>query len=832
MPTSQDTAGGRVADAFIATLLAIGSVVVIVATNDMGFVRDEAFYFAHAEGYQDWFVRLEGTATERAEALERKEILATWQQNAEHPPLDKILFGWSWRALGQKLRPAVGFREADDGRVLADVSQLGPAHGFAGGALVTLLKPQRVGQPAAADGRAMLAGEVIERLPGRAVVRLEMGADLEFARERCPAAGPGQTTVPDPDPGADGVPGVAAAADVRRTSCEFVEERFSYFLSESDALRFPGALFAGLLIAGIYLAARLWFAARITAASPGLLTRPFALLAALGYLCIPQPFWHAHLCTFDTTITALLLLTTFAFHRSLRSRPWVWITSVLWGFSLLAKHNALFLPVPLALHWLWDAFAERRIQMFWAEPPGKPWILFSIALFVAALAGVLVHPLAGLALGLLVVAGPAAGTGMSIFGWRGLGGLSLRLPPVPTAFFAMLPIGLAILVAGWPLLWTDPADHFLRWIEFHLHHEHYMQTWFGQVLAYPPFPPWFSWGMTALTWPLTLLVAVVLGLVAVYLPPRLTERIAAALGRARAGLPGAAPYLPPPPPRPPSGFLTPWARMESTDARGHPAELRSHDRLVLLSALWPMALISLPGTPVFGGTKHWMVAFPFLLLIGARGVQAVWWHLAASLVPPPPEEPRAFRPGSTEEQLARSGHLAGPLPAAPGVFRSIILPAALAWSLVLALLLPAAQATADAHPHGSAYYNDLIGGIPGAAEAGMQRQFWGGATRDGLEEVNGRAPANASVWFHKSAWGAYAMYGREGWFRHDLRYSGDPAGTSHGFYHHQKDHDDYELDLMRDYGWRIPAFQSAVDGVPMLSVYERPGAPRQPPTRR
>ena len=123
----------RTVDAIIAALLGIVATAVVVATNDMGFVRDEAFYFGHAETYQDWQVRVESGGHEAEKALTRKEILETWHNNAEHPPLDKWLFGWSWRALGRKLRPIERLRiEAQQPR--ADLTGLGPAQGFAVGA--------------------------------------------------------------------------------------------------------------------------------------------------------------------------------------------------------------------------------------------------------------------------------------------------------------------------------------------------------------------------------------------------------------------------------------------------------------------------------------------------------------------------------------------------------------------------------------------------------------------------------------------------------------------------------------------------------------------------
>ncbi len=727
-------------DLFLAIVLFCAALFVLVRSNDMGFMRDEAFYFGHAETYQNWFVRIEKGGEDREKALRRAEILDTWQHNNEHPPLNKILFGYSWRTLGRKLRPVDRLREAKGDKLL-DIAELGPAHGFDVNAQVAILAPQVVGQPASPSGRQLLMGTVTERGERSATVRLAADADLAKLKAVCLPPGPGDAE--------DG-------SRHRRTGCEAVERRLLYVLSESAAMRFPGAVFGAFLVALIYLAGRMVFCGPMTAGGPGQLRRPFALLAAVGYLCLPQPFWHAHLCTFDTTIVALLFATTVVWHRALVARGWIWLAAGLWGFALLAKHNALFLPIPLILHWLLNAALERRIVLYWPTAPRR--LLSGVAVSVAAAVGLaLVHPLLGVAALLIGLAAT---------------GVVLELPAVPGVFFAMLAVGPLLLVAGWPLLWVDTFDNLLRWIEFHLHHEHYMQVWFGKVLAYPPFPPQFAWGMTALTWPLTLLVPVALGLVALYLPQGLKI----------------------PPPVLQVERFDAWLFADRADAQGGTPEQRSWQRLLLLSALWPIALISMPGTPIFGGTKHWMPAYPFLLLIGAYGVQAVWRTV-----------------------MWRQHDVLGQ---ANGRARLV------AWVMAVLLIVPAALDTRATYKHGAAYYNELIGGVPGAADRGMQRQFWGGSTREGLEEVNRVAPANALVYMHKSAWGAFEMYQREGWLRRDLRYGGSAEGSAVAFYHHQKDHDDYQTDLMRDYRHFAPDWQYALDGVPILSVHRRPVASR------
>ena len=98
------------------------------------------------------------------------------------------------------------------------------------------------------------------------------------------------------------------------------------------------------------------------------------------------------------------------------------------------------------------------------------------------------------------------------------------------------------------------------------------------------------------------------------------------------------------------------------------------------------------------------------------------------------------------------------------------------------------------HPEGTAYYNALIGGLPGAADASMQRQFWGGQTRQGLEFLNEHVPRGGKVYFHKSPRGCWDLYRKEGLLRSDIQHVADLHNfnkieddirkTTHAVYHH------------------------------------------------
>ena len=180
--------------------------------------------------------------------------------------------------------------------------------------------------------------------------------------------------------------------------------------------------------------------------------RAVGLLAVVLYLACPHVFYHAHLAAFDAPVTALIVATTYAFWRSLVSRPWAWLTGVFFGLALATKHNAAFLPPTFAI------------------------------VFVVARLGDL-----------------RAG----------------RLPRPPLALVAMLVLGPLVLYALYPYGWHAPFERLAAYYRYHLNHEHYPVDYLGTLYRSPPFPWSFPWVMTALTVPLPILVAGLAGIVLV-----------------------------------------------------------------------------------------------------------------------------------------------------------------------------------------------------------------------------------------------------------------------------------------------------------------------------
>ncbi|MCB9508223.1 MAG: glycosyltransferase family 39 protein [Myxococcales bacterium] len=88
-----------------AALLALAYLALLVATPDMGFTRDESFYFYAADQYKGWFVELEENvrAGHTAESFTQENIDRHWSYNPEHPVLVKTAFALSGLILHDRL---------------------------------------------------------------------------------------------------------------------------------------------------------------------------------------------------------------------------------------------------------------------------------------------------------------------------------------------------------------------------------------------------------------------------------------------------------------------------------------------------------------------------------------------------------------------------------------------------------------------------------------------------------------------------------------------------------------------------------------------------------
>jgi hypothetical protein len=460
------------------------------------------------------------------------------------------------------------------------------------------------------------------------------------------------------------------------------------WMSAATSLRLPGMLTGALAIYLLYVFGSFAFGARE------------GLFAALAFALIPQPFYHAHLCCFDTAITAFWLLVVYLYWRSLSSTRFGIAAGAAFGFALCVKLNALFLPFIIGLHYLLLLWWRRRRRAAGAAvgPAPKPWAFASGAILA------------------------------------------------PIIFFA-----------HWPWLWFDTAAHLGMYLGFHAGHPHYNTAYFGENIVGAPTPMSYPFVLTLFTIP-TVTIALFL---------------AGAFIRARHHLTGG------------------WTRLlAERSAPVGPPSRDGLDLLILIAGLFPILLIALPTTPKFGGTKHWMPAMPFIALLAGVGAARLA-DVAASLVRRPP--------------------------------RRLVVAAVLAL-----LLLPPLQQTATSHPFGLAFYVPLVGGAPGAASLGMLRQFWGYTTQGVAPFLNARVPKNGRVWFHDTAPPSVAMFKEQGIVRRDIRSANRPEEADYSILHHELHMIHNETWIWNAYHAIAPVHVLTYQGVPIVSVYERPERKRGP----
>jgi hypothetical protein len=307
----------------------------------------------------------------------------------------------------------------------------------------------------------------------------------------------------------------------------------------------------------------------------------------------------------------------------------------------------------------------------------------------------------------------------------------------------------------WPWLWPDPLRRFGAYLGFHMSHEHYPILWFGELLTHPPFPISFPFVMSAVTIPVPILVLMVLGFgLACVVGGRLVwSRFVRVL---------------------PEPEVT---RVPLGDVSQAPSG--SGAVLLALNAAYPFVLIALPSTPIFGGTKHWMNALPFLCVLAAWGF---------------------------EELITR--------------MRSLALPRVrvLAGALALAVLLPGVIISARVWPYGLGSYNELIGFARGAANVGMQRTFWGYEPREALPIVNARTRKGGRIHFGDTNMDDFRMYRRDRLLREDISFSNTVRGADVASVQPQGEFKQQWMDVWNEWRDRSPDVVLHAEGVPVCTI--------------
>jgi 4-amino-4-deoxy-L-arabinose transferase-like glycosyltransferase len=428
-------------------------------------------------------------------------------------------------------------------------------------------------------------------------------------------------------------------------------------------------------------------------------------------------------------LSSLAVAVTFAWGRRHLGRDGALVAALSFAFMprvFFHAHLACF-DMPACAMWLVTAYVYSRAL----ETRSRGWLIavgLVYGLFLDTKHNSWIFPFALLAHFALTQALPL---------WRELrAGQSWwrRLPP---AWLSMLLLGPLVLFALWPWLWHDTFARLREYALFHLRHDYYNMEFLGRTYWEPPMPRGYAWLMTLATVPLITLVLSAIGAFTALRPAQ-------------------------------SSTLSPQS---------------SHSDFVLwgVSILFSYAPWLSTDTPIFGGTKHWLTAYPFLCLLAGVGFVRVKQALLA------------LAPRSRAGLLAAACVLLGPV--------------------VMAL---------HAHPFGLSAYTPLVGGAPGAASLGLNRTFWGYTTQSLAPFIDEHAPRRGSVYVHDTAQQSFAMFQEAGRLRRDLRGSLNIATSDIALYHHEPHMARVEHQIWVVYGQSSPDAVVAFDGVPIAWAYQRP----------
>lgn len=320
------------------------------------------------------------------------------------------------------------------------------------------------------------------------------------------------------------------------------------------------------------------------------------------------------------------------------------------------------------------------------------------------------------------------------------------------AWLCMATIGPALFYATWPWIWRHTGERLQAYAKFHLHHDYYNMEFLGHTYWEPPMPRGYAPVMTVATVPTITLTLFAVGLVVAFRGPLLQ---------------GVA-----------------WLRRRPTGAwPNHFATF----------ALWVCCVLVSYGpwvksdTPIFGGTKHWIQAYPFIALFAGVGLWVTLERLGKLMQ----TKPLALRRG---------------------------LQVATACAVVAAPVVT----TWNSHPWGLSSYVPLVGGAPGAASLGLNRTFWGYATGYAADWLNQEAPPNARVFIHDTAQQSWQMMVKDGRLRRDLRVVWRPSDADIAIYHHEPHMLKVEYQVWVAFNTIQPAWVGTHNGVPVIWIYKRP----------
>ena len=120
----------------------------------------------------------------------------------------------------------------------------------------------------------------------------------------------------------------------------------------------------------------------------------------------------------------------------------------------------------------------------------------------------------------------------------------------------------------------------------------------------------------------------------------------------------------------------------------------------------------------------------------------------------------------------------------------------------------------------------IVGGVPGAADLGMNRQFWGFTTGSLVPWLKAQLPEGGAVWLCDTTAGAWAMLRADGEIPANIVAARSMAEADFALVHHERHFAEVDYQAWVAYRSSQPVEVLRYDGVPIISVYENPARSR------
>ncbi len=497
---------------------------------------------------------------------------------------------------------------------------------------------------------------------------------------------------------------------------------------------------------------------------------PYALFAVLLLFTLPRVFFHTHLNTFDMPVVAVWFITIYAFRRGMESHRWAWLTGVLLGVGLATKNNAYFLPVVFAILYLVSTYRKDFFRSLASIPlslkSARKWkLLLGFGLIAApplALLGGLGVFKTVVLLDLLLI-----NLLLAFHCLRPHPTLPRHIAPIlPPLFTAPL-----VFFMLWPWIWYDTAPRLANYFNRHLNPPAWETYYLHDIVVNPPPFAWhYPLVMSGFTIPAGALFLMLAGLAVLLFHGYFAAPLRCLWTRIR-GLEWTQP----------EALLT---RHPSRNA--HPVvDSRFDQWLIVVNIALPILIIMNPKTPIYGGTKHWMTAMPYLCIAAAIALRGMVARLSPLL------------PGLRQKWA--------------GVAVGLV--------LGLAAVVPGLAGIAHTHPHTLSYYNELMGGSIAAPEVGMQRTFWAASSRAVLPYLNEEVPHNGRIWWNNTPHDSFNAYKKDGFLRADIRRANRIENADFAVMNHWKFYTDGIYLLRQAFGARYAEHWTDIDGMPLTEVF-------------